>query len=167
MGDQAKKWTASRPSIPPEYGIPAHEEGILPWSHVDERMLEAKAYWMCTVDSEGRPHATPVDGVWHAGRLYFGGDPRTRRHRNLAANPNVCVHLENGYDVVILHGTAQIAGDIDRPRAERLAQESNRKYGYGTKPEEYLGGGVWEFIPQKGFGWKEFPGDVTKWAEDD
>lgn len=126
-------------------------------------MAQAKVYWLCTVDSEGKPHATPVDGIWIDSRLYFGGDPRTKRQRNLADNPNVCVHLENGFDVLILHGMAQELENVDLRKAQRLASESNAKYGYGNKPEDYLSGGVWEFSPNLVFAWKEQMKDATRW----
>ena len=78
---------ASRPSIP-GYGIPKDKKGLLSWSHVTERMVTAMQYWISTVGPDSRPHATPVDGLWLDDRLYFGGNPQTRRHRNLAANPD-------------------------------------------------------------------------------
>ena len=52
----------SRPYMP-EYGIPAEEEGMLPWSHVLERITAARNYWVSTVKPDGSPHATPVWGV--------------------------------------------------------------------------------------------------------
>src|SRR5262245_42608671 len=93
--------TASRPYMP-GYGLPKSKTDLLPWSHVSTRMAEAQHYWLCTVDPDGRPHATPVDGLWLDDRLYFGGNPQTRRNRNLAGNPAVCIHLEGAMEVVIL-----------------------------------------------------------------
>src|SRR6266545_3477969 len=88
--------TARRPHSPGRaYGIPKNKKELLPWSHVSDRMAQARAYWICTVSPEGRPHATPVDGLWLDDRLYFGGSPETRRHRNLAANPAVSIHLDS------------------------------------------------------------------------
>jgi nitroimidazol reductase NimA-like FMN-containing flavoprotein (pyridoxamine 5'-phosphate oxidase superfamily) len=155
--------TASRPRIPAGYGVPKHNTGLLPWSHVTERMTQTMHYWVCTVSPGNRPHATPVDGLWLDDRLYFGGSVQTRRNRNLAANPAVCVHLENGMDVVILHGEAH---ELRAPRglAIRLSQASAQKYGYGPKPEEYeKGDGVFVFSPRVVFAWKQFPTDVTRW----
>jgi hypothetical protein len=43
-----------RPDIP-EYGIPETEEGVLPWSHVTERMEKAINYWIATTDPKGTP----------------------------------------------------------------------------------------------------------------
>src|ERR1051325_7993693 len=92
---------ASRLRLPREYGVSTAAKGLLPWSHVVERMAKAMHYWICTVDPKGRPHATPVDGLWIDDTLYFGGSRETLRHRNLCANAEVCVHLESAMDVVI------------------------------------------------------------------
>ena len=152
-----------RPYIP-GYGVPKDKKGLLPWTHVTERMAKAMHYWICTVGPDGRPHATPVDGLWHEDRLYFGGSPKTRRNRNLAANPAVCVHLENGLDVVILHGEAHELRAPERSLTTRLSEASQKKYGYGPSPEEYENAaGVYVFRPRVGFAWKQFPKDATRW----
>ena len=153
----------SRPHIP-DYGIPKDKKGLLSWSHVIERMTEARHYWVCTVDANGRPHATPVDGIWLDDRLYFGGSPKTRRHRNLLANPAVCIHLESGLDVVILQGEAQAFRAPNHAFALLLAEASKKKYGYAPPPEMYeTVEGVFVFRPQMVLAWKQFPKDATRW----
>src|SRR5687768_3182446 len=82
--NRAAEPRASRPQIPADYGIPKSKKGLLPWSHVTERMTRAMHYWVCTISPDGHPHAMPVDGLWLDDRLYFGGSPQTRRNRNLA-----------------------------------------------------------------------------------
>jgi hypothetical protein len=162
----AKKSTApkaSRPQIPAVYGLPKHNKGLLPWSHVSERMEQARVYWVATVDPRGRPHATPVDGLWLDDRLYFGGSQETRRNRNLARNPAACVHLESGSDVLILHGEVEELGGEDLELARRLADASNEKYGYGSKAEDYLAGGTFTFTPRKVIAWKPLFKDATRW----
>ncbi len=161
--DRTSDPIVSRPIIPAGYGVPKNNKGLLPWSHVSERMDQAKHYWICTVSLDGRPHSTPVDGLWVEDRLYFGGSPQTRWNRNLAANPRVCVHLENGIDVVILHGEAHELRAMDHSLAVRLSEASAKKYGYGPKPEEYEAGGVLEFRASVVLAWKQFPKDVTRW----
>jgi nitroimidazol reductase NimA-like FMN-containing flavoprotein (pyridoxamine 5'-phosphate oxidase superfamily) len=153
---------ASRPQMPSEYGVSKSAKGLLPWSHVTERMDRAKHYWICTVGPDGRPHATPVDGLWLDDRLYFGGSPQTRRQRNLQTNPAVCVHLESGADVVILHGEAR-PERADRPFAKRLAEASRKKYGYGPGPEAYETTDVYVFRPRVAFAWTNLPKDATRW----
>src|SRR5262249_13140912 len=86
---------ASRPHMP-GYGVPKDKKGLLPWSHVTERMAEAQNYWICTVSPGRRPHATPVWGVWLDDRLYFGGGPQTRRRPNLGGDPAVGVAFGRG-----------------------------------------------------------------------
>ncbi len=41
----------------------------------------------------GAPHAAPVWGVVTGGTLYLYSERRTRKARNLAADPRVVVHL--------------------------------------------------------------------------
>jgi nitroimidazol reductase NimA-like FMN-containing flavoprotein (pyridoxamine 5'-phosphate oxidase superfamily) len=154
---------ATRPRLPKEYGAFKSAKDLLPWSHVTERMTRAQHYWISTVSPDGQPHATPVDGVWLDDRLYFGGSPQTRRHRNLAANPKICVHLESAMDVVILQGEAH-PHRPDHALATRLAEESNRKYGYGQKPEEYEKRDVHVFRPRVAFAWADMMKDATRWT---
>jgi len=154
----------TRPRMPPGYGVPKHNKGLLPWSHVDDRMTKARQYWVCTVSPDGRPHSTPVDGLWIDGRLYCGGSPLTRRHRNLIANPSVCVHLESATDVIILHGEARELRAPGRALAARLAEGTREKYGYAMRPEYYeKAEGVFEFRPRVVLAWSHFPKDVTRW----
>jgi nitroimidazol reductase NimA-like FMN-containing flavoprotein (pyridoxamine 5'-phosphate oxidase superfamily) len=153
---------ASRPYMP-GYGIPDGKKGMLPWSHVTQRMSESQNYWICTVDPEGRPHSTPVWGLWLDDRLYFGGGPQTRRSRNLANNPSVCVHLESGSDVIILHGDARPLSAPDQSLTTRLIEASAQKYGYKPKPEDYATPGTFVIQPRAVLAWKQFPKDATRW----
>jgi len=154
--------TVSRPKIPAEYGIPKHNKGLLPWSHVTDRMAQAMHYWICTVSPNGRPHVTPVDGLWLDDKLYFGGSPQTLRNRNLAVNPAVSVHLDSSDDVVILHGDAHLQTP-DHSLAAQLAKASTEKYGYGSSTDDYEKMGVYVFRPRLVFAWEQFPKDVTRW----
>jgi len=153
---------ASRPHIL-DYGIPTDKKGLLPWTHVSERMGRAKHYWICTVSPDGRPHATPVDGLWVDNRLYFGGSAKTRRNRNIKANSAVTIHLDSGTDVVILHGNADELRAPDDALISRLIEASERKYGYAPRPEDFAAGGTYVFQPQTVFAWKQFPNDATRW----
>jgi len=140
--------TPSRPWFPPEYGVSATAKGLLPWSHVADRMTKALHYWIATTGPHGEPHGTPVDGLWLDDKLYFGGSARTRRQRNIAANPSVCVHLESGSDVVILHGAA-------RPERPDPA--------LATRLAEYEKTDVHVFRPRVVFAWTSLPKDATRW----
>lgn len=154
-----------RPKMPTVYGIPKDKKGLLPWAHVSERVAKSRHYWVATVDPNGRPHSTAVDGLWVDDQLYFGGNPTTRRHRNLIANPAVCVHLESATDVVVLYGDAREVR-ADRLLSARLAEASKEKYGYGPPPGAYESGGVWVLKPRKVIAWTQFPKDCTRWRFD-
>ena len=154
--------SVGRPNIPAEYGIPKDNKGLLPWSHVVERMAQAMHYWVSTVSPDHHPHVTPVDGLWLNDRLYFGGSPQTKRNRNLIKNPAVSVHLDSSNDVIILQGDVQMHVP-DHELAVQLSEASAAKYGYGPRPEEYETSGVQVFRPVTVFAWKQFPRDVTRW----
>jgi general stress protein 26 len=139
--------------------IPKSEEGLLPWRHVSQRMRQAHNYWVGTTHPDGRPHAVPVWGVWLEERFYFGGGPDTRKARNLAENPAIVVHLENGDDVVILEGMAE---EIDDPRVlERIDDAYEAKYQIRHGPP------IWIVRPREVSAWDDFPGSVTRWVFDE
>lgn len=154
--------TASRPRIPTEYGIPKNNKGLLPWSHVTDRMTRALHYWICTVGPNSHPHVTLVDGLWLNDQLYFGGSAKTRWNRNLIANPAVSIHLDSSEDVIILHGDAHLRKP-DHELAIQLSKASAEKYGYAPQPEDYQASGMHIFRPLTVFAWKQFPEDVTRW----
>lgn len=148
----------SRPQIEKSYGIPEEKEGMLPWEFVDAQMAAARNYWLATVRPDGRPHAMPVWGVWLEGVFYCSGGPTTRWNRNLAANPNLVVHLESGDNVVILEGQAQRVSDpalVARIDAAYLAK-------YDTPHGEPM----WALRPRLAFAWTDYPTTVTRFQFD-
>ena len=152
--------------LPAEYGAPKNPT-LLPWSHVTQRVADAKHYWIVTVTPAGSPYANPIDGVWVDDCLFFGGSPKTRWITNLASNSAVCIHLESGTDVVVLRGRARQMQAVTHDLAVRLSKASKAKYGYGPKPEEYeQTPGVYEFKPRIVVAWSEFPGNTTRWDLD-
>jgi hypothetical protein len=158
---------ASRPAIPNGYGVPKSRKGLLSWGHARQRLEDALVYWLATANAEGEPHAVPVWGVWLDDRLYFDGGPDTRHMRNVAANPRIVVHLEDGNDVVIVEGTAGAASVPDPPLTARVAEGYGAKYGgmgYAPKPDAWDGGGLWLVRPQRAFAWAGFPKDVTRFS---
>ena len=134
---------------------------MLPWSHVEERLSGAHNYRVATTRPDGRPHVTPVWGLWVDGTFYFGGTPRSSKARNLADNPNVAVHLEGGEDVVILEGKAEVVTDPDPAFSERVAAASIAKYSVGSRDIE----GSYAVRPRVVFAWLEnsFPSTATRW----
>lgn len=153
-----------RPGIVEGYGIRAEEAGLLPWGYVDERMESSRNYWICTTRPDGRPHAAPVWGVWFEGVLYFGTDRRSRKARNLAANPEVVVHLESGDDCVIFEGVVEEVEDTVLRR--RVGEAYAAKYGLDGVGEAGEGASpLYALRPRVALAWKEsdFPVTATRW----
>ena len=157
---------AGRPQMPQGYGAPEGEGRLLPWRHAQERLQEARHYWICTVRPDGRPQVTPVWGVWLDNVLYFDGSPETRRGRNIAANPAIAIHLESGKDVVIVEGEAHQMKRPPRPLAQQLSTTYKAKYaalGYAPEPDTWDHGGLYAMRPRVALAWADFPFDCTRW----
>lgn len=156
---------AGRPYIP-GYGIPDTNEGLLPWSYVQERMRSSINYWICTANAKGQPHATPVWGVWVEDVFYCDGGPDTRRNRDIAVNPSVSVHLEDGTRVIILEGTIKNLKTSPIELREKVAAAYTEKYskmGYSPTAESWKDGGLYAFRAGTVFAWTQFPEDSTRW----
>ncbi len=143
--------------LPPEYRNPSR---LLDWEAVNGRLAEAHVYWLATVRPDGRPHVVPLDGLWLDAHWYFGGSPKTVKHRNLLANPHVTMHLDGGASAVIVDGTCR----IEKPSSENarhLVRASKSKYGYAPPVEAYLGG-VWTLRPERVLAWTQLHVDATR-----
>jgi len=157
---------ASRLQLSPEYGEPASPNALVPWSYVEDRIASAGHYWLSTVGPGSSPHVRPIAGLWLDDLLYFGGAPRTRWFRNLAENPEACLHLSEGGDrAVILHGAVTRVRP-DPALAVRLAEVSNAKYRFGQSAKDYEGTDVWAFRPKVAFAWKTLNEDRTRFDWD-
>ena len=153
--------TVSVPHMPAMYGGKKRDT-FLPWSHVEERLVRSRNYWICTSRRDSRPHSAPVWGFWHEGALYFGTHRDTRKAKNIQHNPSVSVHLESGDDVVILEGEAE---EVDQKTlAKQLDAASRKKYGMPMMvvPESV----AFRVRPRVVLAWteKEFPNNSTRWA---
>ena len=124
---------ADRPLLP-GYGVNEDPHGMLPWSFVDERLADARNYWVCTTRPDGRPHATPVWGAWVDKTFYFGAQGTSRKARNLAANPSIAIHLESGDEVVVLEGVAERLTAMTEDVYARVAAAYAAKYD-GFRPD--------------------------------
>ncbi|MHB8613414.1 MAG: pyridoxamine 5'-phosphate oxidase family protein [Candidatus Dormibacteraceae bacterium] len=117
-------------------------EGASPtrWAAGRGVLADAKLYWLSTVRPDGRPHVTPLLGVWRDGALYFCTGQEERKAKNLAENPHCILttgtNSLEGLDLVV-EGDAQVVGDGGELR--RVAGTYELKYGaHFTAP-----GGAW------------------------
>lgn len=154
--------------MPAGYGVPETTEGLLAWSHVEVRLVNATEYWLATTRPDGRPHVVPRWGVWLDDAFFYDGSPTTRHARNLAENSACALHLESGTDVVILEGLSGPSAPVGAEFGARLAAAFGRKYseqGYTPAADAWsdeIAGGLRVFRPGIGLAWTDFPADVTR-----
>src|SRR5205807_1130728 len=100
---------ASRPHMP-GYRLRGPDEGtgLLPWAWAEERLAASRNYWVVTTWPDGRPHTMPVWGIWDAGAVWFCTGGRSRKARNLAADPRCVVATEDALNPVVVEGSARI-----------------------------------------------------------
>ncbi|MBC6459610.1 pyridoxamine 5'-phosphate oxidase family protein [Actinomadura sp. HBU206391] len=100
------------------------------WAQARADLRNAELYWLSTVRPDGRPHVTPLLGVWLDGALYFCTGTAERKAANLAQNPH-CVlttgrNILDGLDLVV-EGAA--AGVSDEAELRQVADTFESKYG--------------------------------------
>jgi PPOX class probable F420-dependent enzyme len=158
---------ADRP-VMPGYGIlPADAgSGLLPWTEARLRLTGAHDYWLATVAPDGRPHVMPVWGVWSDGRLWFSTGLRSRKARNLAADPRCTVTTDDARDPVVVEGVAeQVTGAA---AIGAFVDGVNAKYGAGMTPQfqDPAVNGTFAVRPVRAFALSgaDFPGSPTRWT---
>lgn len=147
------------------------------WSEARDVLADAEVYWLSTVRPDGRPHVTPLLGIWLEGALYFCTGPTERKAKNLSANIH-CVLTTGqnnlkGLDLVI-EGMAE--GVYDHAELGRVADTYESKYGpHFVEPDgTWAGLGdairrgdvlVYRVAPETGFGFgKGEPFSQTRWS---
>ena len=165
-GIETEQPVASRPQMPVAFGVPKTEKGMLAWKDAAEQLAKARNYWVGTTRPDGRPHQMPVWGLWVRDRLYFGTDRRSRKARNLAANPAVVVHLESADDVVIVEGEAVKVEYFDQALLKEIDRESFEKYGSHVTGQPKGDEVIYRLEPRVAFAWRtpQFPGSATRWT---
>jgi hypothetical protein len=123
----AKKAAPKRATTPKGKGptgknLDIYGAAPIPWSRA-LKQLEAGTggtYWLATTNPDGRPHVAAVGALWVDGKIYFTSSTRTRKGRNLAANPDCVLSVSlTGIDLVVEGSAVRIA---DRPTLLRLAK---------------------------------------------
>ena len=102
-----------------------------PWPAVEAVLVGAELYWLTTVRADGRPHVTPLIGVWIDGAAYFSTGLDEQKARNLEHSTQVALATgvntwDSGHDVVV-EGTAIRL--TDEESLQRFADVTREKYG--------------------------------------
>ncbi len=155
---------ASRPHWPDALDLPKDSEtGLKPWPWALERLEQSHNYWIATSRPQARPHLMLVWGVWWQDAFWFSTGPRTRKAKNIAADPHVVIGTEKADEAVILEGIAQEIKD--RSVWKQLAQVYNKKYGGDVEPLLMSSDGcVFRVRPLVAFGQDEHASNFTEAA---
>lgn len=114
------------------------------WAQARGDLQDAQVFWLSTVRPDGRPHVTPLLGVWLDGALYFCTGSTERKAKNLAQNPH-CVlttgsNQLDGLDLVVEGICArvseatelrQVAGTFESKYGPRLTAPEGTWFGLG------------------------------------
>jgi general stress protein 26 len=115
--------------IDPRFGDPSATAPT--WSEVERLLRDAELYWLTTVRADGRPHVTPLVGVWQDGAFAFCTGVGEQKQVNLEHSPLVAVTTgsnawRSGTDVVVEGRAERVTG---RGRLKPLADAWVAKYG--------------------------------------
>ncbi len=152
---------ATRP-FAPGYGIkPASEGELLAWSWAEERLTASRGYWLATVRPDGRPHLSPIWGVWVADSFCFGCSDESSKARNLRASPRAYVSVESTFEPVAVEGIVEpIAGEMRDDY--RRAYQAKYDVDVGAIEGTHL-----RLVPRVAFGSiddERFPEIATRWT---
>lgn len=136
----------SRPDPASYFSDP--DVGFLSWETLIWRFAAEKSYWICS--SLKVPHAMPVWGIWHDCAFRFCTSPKSRKAKNLQANPEAVVHLGDPEAVFSMHCHAV---ELTSTAAQQtFCDEFNPKYRWNFKPED-VAGGLFALTPHTAFAW--------------
>jgi PPOX class probable F420-dependent enzyme len=157
---QEQEPQADRPYMP-GYGIAdaTSGKGLFPWSWAKERLSRSRNYWLSTTRPDGTPHAMPVWGIWMDGAFYFSTGRRSRKARNLTANPRCVVCPDNADQAVVLEGTVEEV--TDPVRLKKFADEYKIKYAWDMESMDTSDSYFYVVRPRVAFGLTEGLSEVA------
>ena len=97
--------------------------------------------WLTTVSPAGVPVPSPIWFLWDGESFLIYSKPDVPKLRNIAANPNVSLHLDgdgDGGDIVIVTGTAAVSQDPPAHEVPRyIAKYAHRIARYSWTNEQF------------------------------
>src|SRR5580693_8356050 len=83
------------------------------WEETCTVLESAELFWISTVRADGRPHVTPLVGIWLEDAIYFHTGAGEQKFVNLSANPQVVLTTgrndwDQGLDVVVEGEAVQV-----------------------------------------------------------
>src|SRR3954454_14543590 len=109
----------------------APDAAATPWEDTERALRDAELYWITTARPDGRPHVTPLIGVWFEGAMHFTTGLEEQKARNLEHNASVALTTgtntwAQGLDVVVEGRADRVT---DRGSLERLSSAIEAKSG--------------------------------------
>lgn len=152
-----------------DYGVPDTNEGLLPWSWAEERLVNSRNYWIVTATPTGRPHAMPVWGAWlpDRERFWFSCAASARKARNLQANDQIVVAPTDTVEVVSLEGRAvDVSGGDLGDHVQAFFDKYGAEMGQSLEEVgEFLTSNTsFEVTPERAFGMIERPDEFSERA---
>jgi nitroimidazol reductase NimA-like FMN-containing flavoprotein (pyridoxamine 5'-phosphate oxidase superfamily) len=141
------------------------------WSDAVLLLEAAELFWVSSVRPDGRPHVTPVVGVWLTGAFYFSSGPQEQKSRNLADNPRCavttgCNTWNEGVDIVV-HGDVEIVRDLSQLQAvaDRFLAKYGDDWAFEVEDDGTFRGPslVYELKPRHALGFGKKPFSQTLW----
>ena len=153
---------ATRPHMPGYGVLPADEgEGLLPFEWAEERLRDARNYWVGTVGPDGRPHLMAVWGVWMEHQFVFSTGRKSRKARNLASEPRCVIAPEGAAEEIVVHGRAR-----EIPFNDRFVDAYRAKYDFDVST--FADEPVFAVTPETVIGLIEaeerFASTATRWS---
>jgi general stress protein 26 len=153
--------------VDPRFSDPKAEP--TPWDAAVELFTSSGVCWITTVRADGRPHVTPLVGVWSEGRMHFCTGVGEQKEVNLRTNPHVVIATgankwDSAADVAIEGTAVPVTGRADLVRlAKAWTSKWDGRWDYvvgdGCFQHDEGSGGfrvlVFAIEPDRAFAWSE------------
>ena len=100
-----------------------------PWRVARSVLDEAEIFWLSTIQSDQRPHVTPLLGVWLDGSIHFCTGRDERKTKNLRLNSHCILttgtNTLGGLDLVIEGNATEIIEESTAETSRMLSSRSN------------------------------------------
>ena len=136
-----------------------------------DALAAAELYWLTTVRADGRPHVTPLVGVWVDEGFVFCTGSEEQKARNLAHHGDVAVTTgvntwKDGLDVVVEGRAERVTGyEVLRRLADAWREKYDGEWDFDNDDEsfDHQGGPAYVFrvVPTKVIAFAKSPHGQT------
>ncbi len=141
------------------------------WETVRDALAAAELYWLATVRADGRPHVTPLVGVWVDEGFVFCTGSEEQKARNLDHHGDVAVTTgvntwKDGLDVVVEGRAERVTGyEVLRRLADAWREKYDGEWDFDNDDEsfDHQGGPAYVFwvVPTKVIAFAKSPHGQT------